>query len=105
VTPKPLRCSVCSWPLAATAAEGCVEGNCSMRPVPRPRPVPCAACGGHPLVATEANAKLEVATAQRDGLATHVRALLAQLRQIGGYATHEQLAQRREADAALAEVG
>jgi hypothetical protein len=26
------RCEVCDWPLAATAAEGCVPGNCSYRP-------------------------------------------------------------------------
>lgn len=26
------RCEECGWPLAASAAEGCVAGNCSMRP-------------------------------------------------------------------------
>ncbi len=26
------RCPVCHWPLAKTAAEGCVIGNCSYRP-------------------------------------------------------------------------
>ena len=25
------RCVWCGWPLASTADEGCVEGNCSMR--------------------------------------------------------------------------
>ncbi len=25
------RCSVCHWPLATSAKEGCVKGNCSMR--------------------------------------------------------------------------
>jgi hypothetical protein len=28
------RCAVCGWPLAATAPDGCVRGNCSMRPLP-----------------------------------------------------------------------
>jgi len=27
-----MRCPICDWPLAATAAEGCVPGNCSYRP-------------------------------------------------------------------------
>ena len=31
------RCRVCGWPLAASAAEGCVPGNCSMRPAPAVR--------------------------------------------------------------------
>ena len=26
------RCEVCGWPLAASASEGCVPGNCSYRP-------------------------------------------------------------------------
>ena len=26
------RCPICDWPLAATANQGCVEGNCSYRP-------------------------------------------------------------------------
>jgi hypothetical protein len=30
------RCAVCGWPLAAKVAEGCVRGNCSQRPLPRP---------------------------------------------------------------------
>ena len=30
------RCQVCGWPLAATMEEGCVPGNCSMRPKPSP---------------------------------------------------------------------
>lgn len=25
------RCKVCGWPLAKTAADGCVVGNCSQR--------------------------------------------------------------------------
>jgi len=25
------RCAICFWPLAASADEGCVRGNCSMR--------------------------------------------------------------------------
>jgi len=29
------RCAVCGWPLAATAKDGCVAGNCAMRPRPR----------------------------------------------------------------------
>lgn len=27
------RCKVCGWPLAASAKDGCVEGNCAERPV------------------------------------------------------------------------
>ena len=30
----PERCAICAWPLKATVAEGCVRGNCSMRPTP-----------------------------------------------------------------------
>lgn len=30
------RCEVCGWPLTRTAADGCMPGNCSQRPVPRP---------------------------------------------------------------------
>ena len=26
------RCAICGWPLAASADEGCVRGNCSLRP-------------------------------------------------------------------------
>jgi len=29
---RPVRCSVCGWPMAATVQEGCVPGNCSYRP-------------------------------------------------------------------------
>jgi len=29
------RCAICGWPLAATISEGCVRGNCSMRPFPK----------------------------------------------------------------------
>lgn len=28
----PTRCKICDWPLAKSAAEGCVENNCSYRP-------------------------------------------------------------------------
>lgn len=28
------RCDYCGWPLAAGIREGCVDGNCSMRPMP-----------------------------------------------------------------------
>lgn len=28
------RCRVCGWTLAASAKEGCVDGNCSLRPAP-----------------------------------------------------------------------
>lgn len=30
------RCPVCGWPLMAEVSGGCVPGNCSMRPQPRP---------------------------------------------------------------------
>lgn len=30
------RCEVCGWPLKQTIDEGCVSGNCSLRPPPRP---------------------------------------------------------------------
>lgn len=30
------RCPTCGWPLAATRDDGCVAGDCSMRPVPSP---------------------------------------------------------------------
>jgi hypothetical protein len=33
LNPSPL-CAVCSGPLAASTREGCVRGNCSMRPLP-----------------------------------------------------------------------
>ena len=29
------RCPTCGWPIASSASEGCVPGNCSMRPLPR----------------------------------------------------------------------
>lgn len=29
---EPGRCQVCGWPLAGSVEDGCVEGNCSMRP-------------------------------------------------------------------------
>ena len=32
------RCKICNWPLAKSVEEGCVEGNCSMRPVPKKVP-------------------------------------------------------------------
>jgi hypothetical protein len=35
-TVEPPRCQVCGWPLAASREEGCVEGNCAMRPRPSP---------------------------------------------------------------------
>ena len=28
------RCERCGWPLARSVAEGCVQGNCSERPLP-----------------------------------------------------------------------
>lgn len=28
------RCAICGWPLKAMVSEGCVRGNCSMRPFP-----------------------------------------------------------------------
>ena len=31
------RCPVCGWPYAETIKNGCVPGNCSMRPVPKIR--------------------------------------------------------------------
>jgi hypothetical protein len=34
------RCDVCGWPLREQMKDGCVKGNCSMRPVPR-----CHVCG------------------------------------------------------------
>lgn len=30
------RCEVCNWPLYTTTAEGCIPGNCSQRPRPKP---------------------------------------------------------------------
>jgi hypothetical protein len=29
-------CPICGWPLMASMEDGCVPGNCSMRPRPRP---------------------------------------------------------------------
>lgn len=29
------RCDYCSWPLASSREEGCLPGDCSMRPMPR----------------------------------------------------------------------
>lgn len=29
------RCAVCGWPLAKSIDEGCIVGNCSMRPMPK----------------------------------------------------------------------
>jgi hypothetical protein len=34
-SPEPERCEVCGWPLADSVANGCVPGNCSMRPRPK----------------------------------------------------------------------
>jgi hypothetical protein len=31
----PNRCAICGWTLAVTAREGCVRGNCSLRPFPK----------------------------------------------------------------------
>lgn len=31
------RCRICGWPLADSAENGCVEGNCSLRPIPEKR--------------------------------------------------------------------
>lgn len=31
------KCSVCNWPMTASAKDGCVPGDCSMRPVPAPK--------------------------------------------------------------------
>ena len=33
---KEERCQVCGWPLAERWEDGCVPGNCSMRPRPSP---------------------------------------------------------------------
>lgn len=33
----PERCEHCGWPLYENVEEGCVEGNCSMRPMPEKR--------------------------------------------------------------------
>jgi hypothetical protein len=30
------RCAICGWPLKATPDEGCMRGDCSMRPFPMP---------------------------------------------------------------------
>ncbi len=30
----PSRCNRCGWPLKADIMDGCVEGNCSLRPLP-----------------------------------------------------------------------
>jgi hypothetical protein len=35
---EPERCTHCNWPMAKEAKDGCVPGNCSMRPVPKPNP-------------------------------------------------------------------
>lgn len=29
------RCAICGWPLMSTVENGCVRGNCSMRPLPK----------------------------------------------------------------------
>jgi hypothetical protein len=38
------RCERCGWPLADNPKEGCIPGNCSMRPLPPlrffPEPLP-----------------------------------------------------------------
>ena len=31
------RCSICGWPLAISQKEGCIEGDCSLRPRPKTR--------------------------------------------------------------------
>lgn len=31
------RCEVCGWPLKERKEDGCVRGNCSMRPKPKVR--------------------------------------------------------------------
>lgn len=33
--PSGERCPVCGWPLKKTVEEGCIAGNCSMRPKPQ----------------------------------------------------------------------
>lgn len=48
------RCAVCAWPLAESAKEGCVRGNCSERPRPERLYSPTRA-------ALEWRAKFEVA--------------------------------------------
>jgi hypothetical protein len=35
-TPSPeARCERCGWPLKERVEDGCVKGNCSMRPIPK----------------------------------------------------------------------
>jgi len=31
------RCPICGWPLKEDVSEGCVKGNCSLRPPPKRR--------------------------------------------------------------------
>lgn len=35
IKPDFTKCQVCGWPLANRLEDGCVLGNCSMRPVPK----------------------------------------------------------------------
>jgi hypothetical protein len=40
MTTQEKSCPVCGWPLRESVRDGCVLGNCSMRPVPK-----CWICG------------------------------------------------------------
>jgi len=35
----PLKCPYCCWPMFDSVDDGCVPGNCSMRPIPNRNPV------------------------------------------------------------------
>ncbi len=50
------RCKICGWPLKETMEEGCVKGDCSMRPVPKPPAIERIA----PRYSGDGNAMLEL---------------------------------------------
>lgn len=111
-------CAVCGWPLKATAAEGCITGNCSMRPLPqffaepdralaegysretveahrRPPPPPCPECAR----LREERDQLSRSLASLSEHAVGLNADLASARRVASDLMAERDEARAEADA------
>jgi chromosome segregation ATPase len=60
------RCEMCGWPLRETLDEGCVAGNCSMRPLPKRRRVDAANLISAPDDLAQLRSDLARVTQERD---------------------------------------
>lgn len=82
------RCEVCEWPLAESLSEGCVPGNCSMRPVPRcvhgtTPPRACVHCSRVPPPAAGEERLRAMTWRERDTFAvTTIRAQAAEIERL-----------------------